>query len=156
MSFFILKEATKAGKFNQSYNFFRKYCTLLKIFYLVENIAPLKYAFCPQTRLCFPTDETCLQKSGGEVGCYATCAHWWAVALLHCYIVREAFKIPSHGKVPMRGYPPPWPPRTRFLPKSLRKKVNEKGGYSPPLTNKNPKHFFGVFQPKNTVFGLKS
>ena len=31
--------------------------------------------------------------------------------------VRKGFKTPSHGKSPLRGYPPPGPPRTRFFRK---------------------------------------
>ena len=40
----------------------------------------------------------------------------------------------------------PSPLNGRLLPKTERKKINEK----------NPKILFGVFQPKNTVFGPKS
>ena len=98
--------------------------------------------------------------TGGDLG-YSGCKYCFY--LLH--FVREGFKTPSHGKSPLGGYPPPppGPQRTRFFCKVSEKNLTEKGGTPPPpLTDPKSKNFspqavfFGVFHPKNTVFGPKS
>ena len=75
-------------------------------------------------------------------------------------VVRGGFNNPRHGNFPLKGYPPPGPPRTRFSRKVSGNFLTEKGVPPPPLTDDPlPKTEFCVpktafFGTKNTVFGL--
>ena len=71
--------------------------------------------------------------------------------------VREGFKTPSHGKCPLGGYPPRGLNGQDFSVKLAKKNLTDKGGYPRKSKNFSPQAaFFGVFHPKNTVFGPKS
>ena len=54
--------------------------------------------------------------------------HQMCLFTFYIYTQREGFKNPSHGICPLGGYPPP----LLNGRENLAKKVNGKGGYSPP------------------------